>query len=62
MRFAIMILLSAGLCLAANAPFSLAKPPLSFEPNVGQAAARVMFFVCGERAIYLTNSVLRSRA
>jgi uncharacterized protein (TIGR03437 family) len=59
MRYAIMIPLSAGLCLAANASSSFARPPLSFEPNVGQADARVMFLVhSGGRASYLTNSGL----
>jgi uncharacterized protein (TIGR03437 family) len=59
MRYAIMIPLSAGLCLAANTPSSFASPPLSFEPNIGQADARVMFLAhSGRRAIYLTNSGL----
>jgi hypothetical protein len=54
-----MIPLSAGLCLAANASSSFARPPLSFEPNVGQADAHVMFLVhSGGRAIYLTKSGL----
>jgi len=61
MQYAIVILLSAGLCQAANAPSSFAGPPLSFEPNVGQADARVMFLAhSGARAIYLTNSGLET--
>ena len=59
MRYAIIVVLSAGLCAAAVAPSSFATAPLSFEPNVGQAYPRVKFLAhSGRRAIYLTNSGL----
>ena len=59
MRYSAIILLGAGLCVAASVPSSLPKSPLSFEPNVGQANPRVKFLAhSGARAIYLTNSGL----
>ena len=57
MRYAIIILLSAGFCLGAGIRSNFAKSPLSFEPNLGQAGARVKFLAhSGSRAIYVTNS------
>jgi uncharacterized protein (TIGR03437 family) len=57
MRYASIILLSAGLHLAGSVPSSVARSRLSFEPNVGQANPRVKFLAhSGARAIYLTNS------
>lgn len=62
MRSAILIVLSAGLCWAGRLPFSSVRPALSFEPNLGQAGARVKFLAhSGARAIYITNSGLAMR-
>jgi hypothetical protein len=59
MRYASIIVLGAGLPLAWGFPASIASPPLSFEPNVGQGDPSVMFLAhSGSRAIYLTNSGL----
>jgi predicted membrane metal-binding protein len=55
----IVILLNAGLCSATGISSTLTKPSPSFEPNIGQADARVMFLAhTGTHVIYFTHSGL----